>query len=192
MKSEPHARPSPRRHPSAEPCFRKHDAAPEAAGSGSKTDIPAAAAQQELTEREELQLLLKQFQELREYVSYYAAARIDSAKASVRDATTWMALAALGVVAVAGLIVMASWLVLSGIAQGAGTLFGAHAWIGALITGVLALAGIVLGISCAVTTRKNAARKRTARNYETRNARQRARFGRDVHDREPAPVVEHE
>lgn len=182
MRSEQHARYPVRGQPSPEHRFNGDDAPPEAAESGSKTVVPADAAQQELTEREGLKLLLKQFEELREYVAYYAAARTDSVKRSVRNAMRRIVLAALGFVAVGGLIVMASWFVLSGISQGAGALFGDRAWLGALITGVLALAGVGLGMSCAASTQKNASRKRTVRKYETRHARQRARFGHDVHD----------
>jgi hypothetical protein len=162
--------------------FKGDDASPAATESRSKAEVPADAVQQGLTEGEGLKLLLKQFQELREYVSYYAAARTDSVKCSVRNAIGWTVLAALGFVAVGGLIVMASWLVLSGISQGAGTLFGERAWIGTVVTGVLALAGVGLAVSCAAWIRRNASRKRTIRKYETRDARQRARFGRDVHD----------
>jgi len=182
MSSEQHARHPVPKQPSPEHRFNGDDAAPGAAESGSKTDVPADAAQQELTEREGLKLLLKQFQELREYVSYYAAARTDSVKCSVRNAIRQIALAALSFVAVAGLIVLASWFVLTGISQGVGALFGDRAWIGALLTGVLALAGVGLGMSCAASIRRNAARKRTVRKHDTRQARQRARFGRDVHD----------
>jgi hypothetical protein len=135
-----------------------------------------------LTEGEGLKLLLKQFQELLEYVAYYAAAKTDSVKCAVRDAIRQTVLAALGFVTLAGLIVMASWLVLSGVAQGAGALFGDRAWIGTLITGVLALAGIGVGMLCVISLRQNASRKGTVRKHETRNARQRARFGRDVRD----------
>ena len=162
--------------------FKGDDTSPAAVKSRLKTNVPTDAAQRELTEREGLKLLLKQYQELREYVSYYAAARIDGVKCSVRNAIGWIVLAALGFVTVGGLILMASWLVLSGISQGAGALFGDRAWIGTVITGVLALTGIGLGMSCAAWIRKNASRKRTVRKYETRDARQRARFGRDVHD----------
>ncbi len=182
MRSEQHARHPMRGQPPPKHRFNGDDAARGAAESGSKTEVPADAAQQELTEREGLKLLLKQFQELREYVSYHAAARTDSVKLSVRNAIRRIVLAALGFVAVGGLIVMASWFALSGISQGAGALFGDRAWMGALITGALTLAGVGLGMSWAASTREKASRKRTFRKYETRDARQRARFGRDLHD----------
>jgi hypothetical protein len=78
MKSEQHARPPVREQPSPKHRLNGDDAVPGAAESGSKTDSPADAAEQKVTEREGLKLLLKQFQELREYASYYAAARTDS------------------------------------------------------------------------------------------------------------------
>ena len=182
MESEQHGRHPAQGQPSPEHRFNGGHAPPGAAGSGSKTDVPADVAEQELTEREALKLLLKQFQELREYVSYYAAARTDSVKLSVQNGFRRIVLAALGFVAVGGLIVVASWFVLSGISQGVGALFGDRSWIGALVTGVLALGGVGLGMSCAVAMRKSASRKGTVRKYETRDAQQRARFGRDVHD----------
>lgn len=182
MRNRQHPRHPMRGQPSPQHRVNGDNAAPKAADSRPKTAVPADAAQQELTEREELKLLLKQFQELREYVSYYAAASTDSIKCSVRNAIGRIVLAALGFVAVGGLIVMASWFVLSGISQGTSALFGDRAWIGAVITGTLALAGVRLGMSCAAWARKNASRKRMVQKYETREARQRAQFGRDVHD----------
>lgn len=182
MRREHHARQPARVPPASE---QRHDgdaAAPGTAASEPKPDGPAEDEKPELTEREALQLLLKQFQELREYVLYYAAARTDSVKCAVRNAIRQAVLAALGFVAVAGLIVMASWFVLSGISQGVGASFGDRAWIGAVITGALALAGVGLGMSCVVLIRKSASRKRMVQKYETRHAEQRARFGRDVRD----------
>ena len=182
MRNRQHPRYPVRGQPSPQHRVNGGKAARKAADRKPKTTVPADAAEQELTGREELKLLLKQFQELRETVSYYAAARTDSIKCSVRHAIGRIVLAALGFVAVGGLIVMASWFVLSGIAQGTGALFGDRAWIGAVITGALALAGVGLGLFCAAWVRKNASRKRTVKKYETREARQRAEFGRDMHD----------
>jgi signal transduction histidine kinase len=90
--------------------------------------------------------------------------------------------AGLRLVAVGGVIVLASWFVLSGIAQGVGAMFGDRAWIGDLITGAMALVAVGLGVSCAASMRDSASRKRTVEKYESRHAQQRTRFGRDVHD----------
>jgi hypothetical protein len=174
-------------HPAREPPVpeERHNgdaAAPGTPASEPKPEGPAEATKPELTEREALQLLLKQFQELREYLLYYAAAKTDGVKYAVRNVIRQIVLAALGFVVVAGLIVMATWFVLSGLARGLGASFGNQAWIGPVITGALTLAGVGLGISCVVLIQKSASRNRMVQKYETRHAQQRARFGRDVHN----------
>lgn len=189
MRAEPHLRLS-----TGERAGQQHlpegDGAPrEATRTLPTADAAADAAQQPLGKRRALKLLLRQFAELREYASYYAVARIDSAKAFVRSTVASMVVAALGFVAVAGLILMASWLVLSGLAEGLGTLFGAHAWMGALLTGVAALGSVGIGVLCVVAARRSNARKRMVEKHEARQACQRTRFGRDAHNRKPAPVA---
>ena len=80
--------------------------------------------QGELTEPDALKLLLKQFRELGEYFSYYLTVKADSAKVSLRNIGLWIVFGTLGFVAVAGLVITASWLLLSGIAEGLGVLCG--------------------------------------------------------------------
>lgn len=152
-------------------------------------DDSAHDARTKPTERDALKLLLQQFAELREYASYYMAARIDGARASVRNAILRLVLAALGVIAVAGIIVMASGFVLHGLAQGLGTLFGGREWMGTLFTGLAALVGIGVGIRYMLAALANGAQKRTVSKYEERQAQQRTRFGRDIQDRKPTGVV---
>ena len=86
----------------------------------------------------------------------------------------------LGFVAVAGLIVIASWLMLSGIAEGLGGFFGNRLWAGSLMTGFLLLAGLGLGMHYAIAKRNRTANERAAQKYESRQARQQAEFGRNV------------
>ncbi len=155
-------------------------------------DVSADAAPEKLAGPESLTLLLQQLAELREYASSYAAARLDSAKASVRNTIIRVAATAVGFVTVGGLVVMASWFVLSGMAQGLGTFFGDRSWIGTLLTGLGALVGIGAGVRCVAATRRESARKRTVEKYEARQAHQRARFGRDAHDGAPTPVSKSE
>jgi hypothetical protein len=182
MSSEKHPRHPRRNHLSPQHRFNGNNARPGRAESEPQADDPADAAQQESTEPEGLKLLLRQFQELQEYLSYYAAVRTDNARLSVRKALGRMVPAGLRLVAVGGVIVLASWFVLSGIAQGVGAMFGDRAWIGDLITGAMALVAVGLGVSCAASMRDSASRKRTVEKYESRHAQQRTRFGRDVHD----------
>lgn len=138
--------------------------------------------QGEKTIPDELKLLLKQFRELGEYFSYFVTAKTDSAKLSLRQFVLWVVLASVGFVALGGLIVIASWLLLSGTAEGLGRLFGDRPWIGSLITGFLPLAGLGVGMYGAVARQSRIARERTAKRYERRQARQQAQFGRNVAD----------
>lgn len=192
MRAEQHLRHLTGEREALEHRFNGDGATRKATDTAPTSDVSAGASREPLAEREALKLLLEQFAELREYASFYAAARIDSAKASLRNAITWMVSAALGFVAVAGLIVMASWFLLSGIAQGLGTLFGDQSWIGTLLTGLAALAGVGAGVQCVVAARRETARKRMVDKYEARQAHQRTRFGRDARDRKPTPDAKSE
>jgi hypothetical protein len=157
-------------------------------GDGSAPNATDALEKGESTITDELTLLLKQFREFGEYFSYLVTAKTDSVKLSFRHFVLWVLLAALGFVALGGLIVIASWLLLSGIADGLGGLFGDRPWIGSLITGLLLLAGLGLGMYCAVARQSRIARERTAKKYERRKARQQAQFGQNVADRAAATI----
>jgi hypothetical protein len=149
-------------------------------------DAHGDQASEERTIAEELKLLLKQFHELSEYVEYYAAAKADSSKLSLRHFVASALLSALGLLAVGGLIFIASWLLSSGVAEFLGTLLGNRAWAGNIATGLLLVAGLVCGVYYFVAKWNKSAHERTARKYETRQARQRTQFGHDVADRAAA------
>ena len=136
----------------------------------------------ETTEIAALRLLLDQFRRLGEHFSYYVAAKTDSVKLSLRSTVVRMTLGALGFVSVAGLILIASWFVLNGIAGGLGGLFGERSWLGSIIAGLLLLAGLGGGMYYAVRRHARTARKRTVEKYEKRQAQQQKRFGRSVSD----------
>ena len=68
---------------------------------------------------------------LREYFLKLLTTTVDDITLSLRSIIVWLALAAIGFVAIAGVIVIASWLLLSGMAEGLGGLFG-RAWAGRL------------------------------------------------------------
>ena len=181
MRSGPRGRHPLRGQPAAPQRLNGDGATPDAVKGKATTDSPADAAQPDRTEREGLMLLLKQLQELRAYVTDYAVARTDSLTRSVQGALHRVVPAALTFVAVGGVIVIGCWLVLSGVAQGATALCGGQAWIGTLVTGVLTLAAVILGMFGMAALRERASRNRTVRKYETRDAQERTRFGRDVH-----------
>jgi hypothetical protein len=92
-------------------------------------------------------------------------------------------LVALGAIAaVAGLafVFCTVWLLLSGIAGGIGELLGDRPWLGGIITSTVIL--IVCGLAGWIVYRriKSSGLKSIRRRYEERQAKQRARFGREV------------
>ena len=146
--------------------------------------------QTERTKPDALKLLLKQFRELGGYFSYYLTVKADGAELTLRGIGLWIVLSTLGFVAVAGLIITASWLLLIGIAEGLGILFGDRAWVGNGITGFLMLASLVFGIYYKVASGKKTSRERTFGKHENRQARQQEQFGRDVSDQAVANTSE--
>jgi hypothetical protein len=143
-----------------------------------------------MTTPDVLKLLLKQARELKEYFSYYVAAKTDSAKLRLQDTLLWMVFAALGFVMLGGFLVTASWFVLSGIAGGLGVLCGDRLWIGNIVTGVWALAALGLGVYYVVAKHQKAARERTTALYDNRQAQQQADFGHNVSERAASAVTE--
>jgi len=137
-----------------------------------------------------LQLLLKQFRELKEYFSHFVAAKTDSMKLLLGSAVLRLALAALGFVVLSGFLVSAGWLVLDGVAGGLGELFNGRLWLGNLLTGILFLTGLGLGMYFAVAKCKRTFLERTVTKYETRQARQQSEFGRSASKRTEDAVTE--
>jgi hypothetical protein len=130
-----------------------HDAAPRpAAGSASATDAAVdfdangPTDQKQISETDAFERLIPQFSELRECCLDYLSARVDGACVGLRNALFGVTLAALALVVVAGLSVTATWLVVNGVAEGLGVLFGNRPWAGNLLTGLLLVAGLVGGL----------------------------------------------
>ena len=128
-----------------------HDRAPKTNGDHRQTKVP---------EPDVLKRFPRQPRESRDYLSCYVNAKTDSANGSVQNASRWMVFTAMGFVAGVGLIVIASWLMLSGIAAGLGLLFGDRSWLGNSVTGFLTLACLGLGMYYTVARRKKTSRKR--------------------------------
>jgi hypothetical protein len=168
---------------SARPTYGKTPPDHRFAGDNSAPNAADDREQGEETKPDDLNLLFKQFRELGEYLSYFVTAKTDSLKLSLRRIVLLVVMAALSFIAVGGLIVITAWLMLSGMAEGLGGLFGNRSWAGSLMTGLLLLASLGLGTYYTVSKRNNIARERTAQEYERRQARQRAEFGQNVADR---------
>ncbi len=142
---------------------------------GTRAGASANAAQNDLAEPATLKLLLAQLSELREFVALYALAKLDHIRASLREVAIGMVWGALGFVAIAGMSIIACWFVLSGFAQGFEALTGAAPWLGNLLTGLLALAGIDIGMRRALASHRRRSAGRTVAKYETRASRRRER-----------------
>jgi hypothetical protein len=121
--------------------------------------------------------------ELKEYASYYVAAKVDSVKQTVRKIGLYAALGVVGAVVGAAIVATAAGLLVVGIAHLLGVLFGGRFWLGDLVTAVLILGGV--GVAAYVMMNKllGSWRSQTLKKYEQRKQTQRERFRRDVSDR---------
>ena len=75
--------------------------------------------------------------ELKEFVAYYAAVRIDMLKVTVRNVGIYAGLGVIGLLAAGAMVVTAVVLLLRGIAGAFAQLFSGYPWLGDLITAVL-------------------------------------------------------
>ena len=122
-----------------------HDSAPKTNGDHKPS---------RLTGPDRLKRPPRQLRKSREYRAYRVDAKNGRAHRPVRKSRFPAALAAMGFVAVAGLMVIAIWSLLSGIAEGLGVLFGDRPWLGNAVTGFLLLAGRGLGMYYTVAVRR--------------------------------------
>src|SRR3954462_40778 len=77
--------------------------------------------------------------ELKEFASYYVAAKLDAWKVTGRNLGIYAALGIVGLIAASAIITTAAVLLLVGIAWGLGALLWHQYWLGALLVGLLVL-----------------------------------------------------
>lgn len=125
----------------------------------------------------------KDIEEIKEYGSYYLAAKLDGVKRSLRNLGLYAALGVIGLIAGGAMIATAAGLVIVGLANGLSVLFGHRYWLGYLVTGVVVLG--VVGVVAWIMMNKltGAWRASTIKKYEQRKLDQQQRFGRDVASR---------
>jgi hypothetical protein len=127
--------------------------------------------------------------ELKEYASYYLAAKADGIKASVRNLGLYAVLGIVALMAGAAAVVTATVLLLVGIAGAISAIFRSdytlpdRTWIGEITVGLLILGGIGLGTMLFMKKFSAASRERTVKKYESRQQHQRIQYGHDVHER---------
>jgi hypothetical protein len=118
--------------------------------------------------------------ELKEYANFYVAAKIDGIKQTIRKIGMYAALGVVGLIAFGALMATAVGLLVVGLAQGLGRLFGDRYWLGDIVAGVLVLAAIALGVWLMMKKLTGTWRSQTIKKYEERKQSQRERFGHDV------------
>lgn len=123
------------------------------------------------------------FAELKEYASYYASAKWDGVKLSIRQVVLYAALGILALCVAGAVLVMAVVLLLNGIAGGLGVLFGHHPWLGNLVLGAVLLGLVFAGAAFGLKFIANKSKHKTVQKYESRKRQQRDEYGRDVRRR---------
>jgi membrane protein implicated in regulation of membrane protease activity len=129
-----------------------------------------------------LQQVMTQLGELREYSAYYLRAQIDRVKVSLRRIALVAALIVLGAFALFAVVFTTFWLLLLGIAQGLGTVFGGRVWLGNISAALLTLLSLSAVVWLIVRRQKSRSYVNRVRQYRARQQQQKARFGHTVHD----------
>ena len=127
--------------------------------------------------------LLAHLSELREYVTHYWTVQKDAAKAKVRRTVVWAILGVIAAVVGLALLAAASVLILIGLSDALGVLFGDRFWAGKLVAGFAVIFIFYGALALALYGWSKSSRKGTIEQYERRHSQQRARFGRDVAQR---------
>ena len=172
----PSPAPSPPHVPPPPPGSREHPFAPASAHShtaegddGKKN--PAAEA---------FDRIKHDVGELKEYASYYVAAKVDGIKRTVRNIGLYAALGVVGLIAGGAIVATAAGLLIVGVAELLTRLFGDRAWLGDIVTGLLVLGAIGAGAWWMMNKLTNTWRTQTLKKYEQRKQSQRERFGHDA------------
>ena len=145
-----------------------------------------APEEQEPSPPEALRRLQQQFEALQAYFMHFVSAKVDGVRLSAQQTGLWAALGLVGLVALAGLVVTAIVLLLSGVAAGLGRLFDGQLWLGQVIVGGGTLILLTLGILIGVRAWQSRSRQQKVQQYDERQLQQRAAFGHSVADRASA------
>jgi hypothetical protein len=122
--------------------------------------------------------------ELKEFASYYVAAKADAWKVTFRNLGMYAALGIVGLIAGSAIISTAAVLLLVGLAIAIGKPFDPdQPWVGAIVVGLLVLGGLAGGIIFFMKRLTNTARAALVEKYKNRQRDQRIQFGEDVRGR---------
>jgi len=123
------------------------------------------------------------FSELKEYAAYFASAKWDGVKLSLRQVVIHATLGLLVGCVAGAILVMSVVLLLDGIAGGLGVLFGGRPWLGNLVVGAVLLGLLAGGMMLGMKRVASKSKQKTVEKYESRKRRQRNEYGHDVRQR---------
>ena len=133
---------------------------------------------------EHLKQAMSRIGELKEFASYYAGAKLDGIKVTLRNVGVYAALGIVGLVATSAIVTTAVVLLLVGLALAIGKPFDPdQPWVGAVVVGLLVLGGLAGGIIFGMKWLTNTSRRKLVQKYENRQREQRTNFGEDVRGR---------
>jgi hypothetical protein len=161
---------------------------PAARPHGRTPPAPAPPRPQDDAPADALKEAARTLGELREYVGYFVAAKLDGIKLTFRRIGVMAAVGVIGLLAAGAIVGTAAVLFCVGLAQAVATLL-AHengaprTWLGNLIVGLLLLLVIGGGAWYMMSRLTGSSRKATVKKYELRRQRERADFGHDVFQR---------
>jgi hypothetical protein len=127
--------------------------------------------------------ITRDLDELKEYAGLYVSAKADGVKRTVRNIGLYAALGLLGAIAGGAIVATAAGLLVVGLAEALGNLFGGRYWLGDLVTGVVVLGAVAGGAYFMMNKLTGTWRSQTLKKYEQRKQDQRERFGHDVSSR---------
>ena len=120
--------------------------------------------------------------ELKDTLSYLISAKVDRAKASVRQILLYAVLGVAAALIGGTTVIVATVLLLKGLADSISAGVG-KPWAGDLIVGVVILAGGMAAILVFIRMMSARSRRQTELKYTAWQKRQRAKYGNDVHER---------
>jgi hypothetical protein len=121
--------------------------------------------------------------EIKAYGRHFIGARFDGFIATGKRIAIYAVLGVVGLLAAAGVLFTAAFLLLSGLALGLGHLLWHQMWLGNVVVGLLVLGGTALGVKIGIGKFTRASRLKTEQKYEGQRIQQRVGFGRDAHER---------
>lgn len=160
----------------------KSDERTSAGSPAPAAEAPDAAAEAALRDA------MSRLGELKEYASYFVAAKVDQYKVSAQKAAISKGIGVAAAVVACAAIVTAVVLLLGGMAEGVGALAvywigPGWQWLGPTIVGLIVLSAGALGALLGPKWLSRRTRAKLVAKYAERRRRQRAKYGHDVAER---------